>query len=76
MKEVIDPESNKIIKDYDLPIGETVVKKGPRSGYVYNIYKIVKEDSVEIDRILVNTSVYKPTQGILAIGAKEIDENN
>ncbi|MCL2373244.1 MAG: VanW family protein [Defluviitaleaceae bacterium] len=67
--EEIKPEPNREIVDQNIPRGQRVVTLEPQLGFRVELTKVVYMDGVEAERYLVNTSTYKPLQGVVAIGA-------
>ena len=66
--ETIEPEPT-IYTDTDkLPKGQTEVKTKPRTGYRYEVYKVVTIDGKEVERTLYNKSYYKPIRGETLVG--------
>lgn len=59
-------------QDPSLPLGERVVKQRASSGYRYNVYKTIYENGIEIDRVLVNNSYYRPARGEVRVGTGEV----
>ena len=52
----------------ELPVGSVVQTQSKHVGYKTQLWKIVKEDGVEVSREKFNTSNYKSSPKILAIG--------
>ncbi len=48
------------IDNPEMPEGKTIIKQNGINGYVIDTYKIVKQDSKEINRYKITTSVYIP----------------
>jgi len=66
--EVIPPEPDKILTDENLPSGHVLVNTEPRNGYKYELYKVVFVDGQQVAKERVNTSIYRPVQGIISRG--------
>jgi len=67
--EIIPPEPYREVVDPTVPRGTRQITLESQMGYHVELYKIVYIDNIEHTREKINTSVYKPTQGIIAIGA-------
>lgn len=52
----------------DLPIGQTRREQSAHTGYVAQLWKIVKVDGVEQSREVFNKSTYRPSPKIVAVG--------
>ena len=72
--EEMEPEGEKVVEDSSLPAGSTR-KQSAHTGYRSELYKIVKVDGVETDRVLVNRSTYKAVPAILTVGTATDDPN-
>lgn len=68
------PEGDKVVADGSQPIGVVNVQS-PHTGYVAELWKVVKEGGVEVERKQVNKSVYKATQRTAAVGIASPDPN-
>jgi len=66
--DVIPPEPYKEIVDASLAPGERVVTLESQMGYRFEVYKHIYIDGQEAERIKVNTSSYRPLQGIISVG--------
>ncbi|MDR1531933.1 MAG: VanW family protein [Clostridiales bacterium] len=71
--EVVPPGDDLLVEDTTLPMGQRVVEKQARTGYRYNLYKIVYEGDVEVARTLVNKSYYRPVKAEVRVGAAPED---
>ena len=69
--EVIPPKPEQILVDENLPSGHVLIDKEPRNGYKYELFKIVFINGEQIEREKVNTSIYRPVQGIIFKGPLE-----
>jgi vancomycin resistance protein YoaR len=67
--ELIPPSPYREVVDPKIPRGERLVTLESQPGYRFELYKCVFVDGKEIEKIKINTSVYKPLQGIITIGA-------
>lgn len=67
--DIIPPEPYREVVDPAIPRGERLVTLESQMGYHVELYKIIYVGGMEIAREKINTSVYKPTRGIIAIGA-------
>ena len=67
--ELIPPEPYREIVDPKIPRGTRIVTLESQIGYNIELYKIVYLHGVETEQIKINSSVYKPLQGIISIGA-------
>jgi len=68
LAETVAPAEELIVENPNLPYGAREIKSAPRNGYRYNVYKIIMEDGVEIERELVNVSYYRPVRGEVIVG--------
>lgn len=68
------PEGEKVIADGGQPIGFIDVQSA-HTGYVAELWKIVKEDGVEVSREKVNKSTYKATPRTATVGTASADPN-
>ena len=66
--EVIPPEPYKEVVDANLSPGERIVTLESQMGYRFEVYKHIYIDGREVERVKVNTSAYRPMQGIISIG--------
>ena len=67
--EVVPPGDYREIVDATVPLGERHVISESQMGYSIELRKHVYIDGKEVEVIKINTSVYKPLQGVIAIGA-------
>jgi len=67
--EILAPEPYREIVDATLPRGERFVTLESQLGYHIELLKHVYMNGQEVEVIKINTSVYKPLQGVIAIGA-------
>ena len=68
------PEGEKVYADGGRPIGYVDVQSA-HVGYVAELWKIVKEDGVEVSREQVNKSTYKPSPRSATVGTASADPN-
>lgn len=68
------PEGEKVIADSGHPIGYVSVQSA-HVGYVAELWKIVKEDGVEVSREKVNKSTYKASPRTASVGIASADPN-
>lgn len=61
------PEGDKIIADPSLPLG-SISTQSAHTGYVGKLWKIVKVDGKETERVEVNKSTYLPTPRTATVG--------
>ena len=66
--EVIPPEPEKILVDENLPSGHVLVSTEPQNGYKYQLFRIIFVDGRQVEREKVNTSIYRPIQGVVTKG--------
>jgi len=66
--EVIPPEPDKVLQDDSLPSGHVLISTEPQDGYKYELFRIVFMDGEQVARERVNTSIYRPVQGVIRIG--------
>ena len=59
----------------ELPVGTVTQTQSKHIGYKTQLWKIVKEDGVQVSRELFNTSNYKSSPKVLAIGIATDNEN-
>lgn len=65
-EEIPDPKFTEVNK----PIGHVVCKQGIHTGYKAYLWKIVKENGVEVERVKVNTSKYTASAALYDVGMK------
>ncbi len=68
LAETVPPGPESIVKDPALPEGTRVVETPARTGYKYNLYKIVYENDKEVEKTLANTSYYRATAAVVRVG--------
>ena len=68
------PEGENVVADGGQPIGFIDVQSS-HTGYVAELWKIVKEDGVEVSREQVNKSTYKPSPRTATVGTASADPN-
>ena len=66
--ELILPDEYKEVEDDTLNPGEYYVILESQMGYRIELFKLVYVNGVQTEEIKVNTSTYKPLQGVIAIG--------
>ena len=66
--DVIPPEPYKEVVDANLSPGERIVTLESQMGYRFEVFKHIYVDGREVERIKVNTSAYRPMQGIISVG--------
>jgi len=66
--DVIPPEPYKEVIDANLAPGERIVTLESQMGYRFEVYKHIYVDGQEVERVKVNTSSYRPMQGIISVG--------
>ena len=69
--DIIPPEPYKEVIDANLAPGERVITLESQMGYRFEVYKHIYIDGQEVERVRVNTSSYRPLQGIVSIGRGE-----
>ena len=67
--ELIQPEPYRQVVDSTIPRGEQFVTLESQMGYRIELFKLVYIDDTLVEEVKINTSVYKPLQGVIAIGA-------
>ncbi len=72
--EVINPPADVIYVDEGQPIGY-IVTESAHIGYKAKLWKIVKENGVEVERTQVNSSSYKATPRYATVGVATADPN-
>ncbi len=73
--ETIRPESDTIYPDASQPIGYIGNVEGAHIGYKARLWKIVKENGVEVSREVINTSSYKMVPRSAVVGVSTADPN-
>lgn len=73
--ETIRPESDTIYPDASLPVGYVGNVEGAHIGYKARLWKIVKEDGVEVSREIINNSSYKMVPRSAVVGVATADPN-
>jgi len=66
--ETVPPPAETVVNDPALPTGQRDVVSKPRTGYKYDVYKIVYENGREVEKVKVNSSYYKATRGEVRVG--------
>jgi len=69
--DVIPPEPYKEVVDTSLAPGERVVTLESQMGYRYEVFKHIYIDGQEVEQVKINTSSYRPLQGVVSIGQRE-----
>lgn len=72
--EVINPPADVIYVDESQPIGY-IITESAHIGYKAKLWKIVKENGVEVERTQVNSSSYKATPRYATVGVATADPN-
>ncbi len=72
--EVIHPGADVIYADEGHPIGY-IVTESAHIGYKARLWKIVKENGVEVERTQINSSSYKATPRYATVGVATADPN-
>ena len=67
--ELIPPEPYREVVDPTLSRGESYVTLESQMGYRIELFKYVYMHGQRVEEVKINTSVYKPLQGVIAIGA-------
>jgi len=63
------PAPYREVVDAAIPMGQRQITQESQMGYQVDLYKVIYINNQEAERVKVNTSIYKPLQGIVAIGA-------
>ena len=69
-----EPEGEKIIADSSHPVG-FISTQSPHIGYTGELWKVVKVDGVETERVQLNKSTYHPSQRTATVGTGAADPN-
>ena len=69
--ETIQPGEPKITEDPTLPASYRSVTQSAHVGYKSQLWKIIYEDGVEVDRVQVNSSVYAAEPEYITVGKQE-----
>ena len=72
--ETISPTTEAIYPDAGYPVGYISIS-GAHTGYKARLWKVVKEDGVEVSREVVNSSSYKMTPRSAVVGVATSDPN-
>ena len=72
--ETIRPESEVLYPDATLPVGVVNIT-GAHIGYKARLWKVVKENGVEVSREVINTSTYKMVPRSAVVGISTPDPN-
>jgi len=67
--ELIQPEPYREMIDPNIPVGEQRVTLESQMGYRIEVFKHVYMYGELVEEIKINESIYKPLQGVIAIGA-------
>jgi vancomycin resistance protein YoaR len=70
--EIVTPPTENIIYTNELSKGQKKIETKAKNGYKYELYKIISENNCDKEKILINKSYYRPTQGVVKIGTKDI----
>lgn len=73
--EVIHPETEIIYQDGGQPIGYVSGVESAHIGYKAQLWKVVKEDGVEVSRTQINSSSYKMVPRSVVVGTATADPN-
>ena len=73
--ETIPAPTETIIYTNELSEGIKKFESYSKKGFRYKLYKIVYENGEQKEKILINTSYYRPTRGTVKIGTKKIEIN-
>ena len=69
--ETIDAPPETIIYTDELEEGTKKVETKSKKGYRYKLYKIIYENGAEKQKVLINSSYYKPMRGTIKVGTKK-----
>ena len=69
-----EPEGEKIIADPSHPVG-FISTQSAHIGYTGELWKIIKEDGVEVDRVKINKSTYNASPRTATVGTGAADAN-
>ena len=69
--DITSPAPYKEVLDENLTPGTRIVILESQLGYTYEVYKHIIVDGREIDVIKINTSNYRPLQGVINVGRSE-----
>jgi len=67
--ETVMPGPYREIVDASMPLGERYIVLESQMGFHVELLKHVYVDGNEVEVVKINTSIYKPLQGVIAIGA-------
>jgi len=67
----IAPDPCREVVDASVPRGKRYVRLEPQEGLHVELFKHVYVNGKEVEVVKVNTSIYKPLRGVIAIGAGE-----
>lgn len=67
----IEPGEEVVTEDPSLPASYRTVTQSAHVGYKANLWKIVKIDGVQTDRILLNSSSYSPSPQYVTVGKQD-----
>jgi len=67
--ELLQPGPYREVVDPDVPRGERLVMLESQLGYHVELFKLIYMNNQQVDSVKINSSVYKPLQGVIAIGA-------
>jgi len=68
--DVIPPDPYKEVVDTTLAPGQRVVTLESQMGYRFEVFKHVFINGEEVEEIKVNTSSYRPLQGVISVGVR------
>jgi len=69
--ETIQPPAENIIYTQELFEDQKEIITKAKTGYKYKLYKIISENNITKNKILINTSYYKPIRGVIKIGTRK-----
>jgi hypothetical protein len=68
------PPADVITEDPTQPVTYRKVTQSAHTGYRAELYKVVKENGVEVSRTLVNKSNYSAAPKYVTVGTKKVEE--
>jgi vancomycin resistance protein YoaR len=65
--EVFPSPPEQLKKDPGVPTGEEWLVTESQEGYRYELYKNIYENGQRVERVKINTSIYKPVAGVVLV---------
>ena len=70
----VRPPGEKIIKDKTMEEGKKKVEENGRTGYSARLWKVIRVDGEEVDRVQINSSSYQSVKKVVRVGTKKKED--